>query len=106
MSKLRPECSTSSKASLPQETLLYMIALAVGKRRSLIYGKLDDNKGRHCAMGCFWDDNPGLSVPTDLIDEIAAVNDSILPSATPKERWKHVQSWLRFKLKVLTARSK
>jgi hypothetical protein len=33
-----------------------------------------------------------------LVDEVAAVNDSIPPSATPQERWKTVTGWLRWKL--------
>jgi hypothetical protein len=36
------------------------------------------------------------------VDEVAAVNDSIGPSATPKERWKKVNSWLRFKIAAIT----
>lgn len=51
-------------------------------------------------MGAFWDDNPRLSVNATLIEEVAAVNDSIPPSATPKERWKKVTSWLRWKLRM------
>lgn len=40
-----------------------------------------------------------------LSDEVATINDSIPASATPQERWKKVNSWLRWKLRVLaTAR--
>lgn len=107
MSKLRPECSNGKPGSaLPRNTLIYMIAKPVLRRRTLTHGKLDDDKGGHCAMGCFWDDNPGLSVPTDLIDEIAAVNDSIPFGAGPKKRWKEVTSWLRWKLRVIEAGGK
>lgn len=49
-------------------------------------------------MGAFWDANPGAVVETALTDEIAAINDSIPPTATPKERWQHVMRWLRWKL--------
>jgi hypothetical protein len=101
MSKLRPECGTSNKPAIPNDTALFLIRDSVAKRRTLIHGKLHDGKGHHCAMGAFWTDNPGATVNSSLLDEVAAVNDSIPPSATPQERWKKVNSWLRFKLKVL-----
>lgn len=103
MSKLRPECSNSTAKALPRHTLIWMISKSVFRRRSLIHGRLDDADGKHCAMGCFWEDNPALSVPTDLVDEIAAVNDSIPRSASPQKRWKEVTSWLRWKMRVLEA---
>lgn len=100
MSKLRPECGNSSKPALPNDTALYLIAASVAKRRSLIHGKLHAG-GKHCAMGAFWTDNPRATLQTALIDEVAAVNDSVPPSATPKERWQRVHSWLRWKIKVM-----
>jgi len=33
-----------------------------------------------------------------LVDEVAAVNDSLPASATPKQRWKKVNEWLRSKI--------
>lgn len=101
MSKLRPECGNSTRPAIADDTALYLIRDSVAKRRSLIHGRLHDNKGHHCAMGAFWTDNPGATVHARLVDEVAAVNDSIPPSATPRERWKKVNSWLRWKLKVL-----
>jgi hypothetical protein len=55
----------------------------------------------HCALGCFWADNPKASISTSLIDEVAAVNDSLGPKATPQQRWKKVRGWLRWKLNHL-----
>lgn len=101
MSKLRPECGTTKQNAIPDDTALYLIRDAVAKRKILGYGKLHDSAGRPCAMGAFWDDNPKATVSTALVDEVAAVNDSIPPSATPQERWKKVNSWLRWKLRVL-----
>lgn len=102
MSKLRPECGSAAAGSaLANDTALYLIRDAVAKRRSLIYGRLDDKRGGHCAIGCFWEDNPYIALKSSLIDEVAAVNDSIPPSATAHERWKKVNSWLRFKIKSL-----
>lgn len=102
MSKLRPECGNSKEPALSDETALYLIRDAVAKRRSLIRGMLHDGKGGHCAMGAFWTDNPRATVNSRLLDEVAAVNDSIPPTATPHERWKKVNSWLRWKLRLLS----
>lgn len=102
MSRLRPECSSTNKPSLPDDTALYLIRDAVAKRRTLIYGRLHDGEGGHCAMGAFWTDNPRAVVNTEVVDEVAAVNDSIPPTATAQERWKKVNSWLRWKLRILS----
>lgn len=105
-SRLRPETTTAhDKTAVPDDTALYLIMESVKARRALIYGKLDDAYGGHCALGCFWADNPKAALNTALIDEVAAVNDSVPPSATPQERWKKVNGWLRWKLKVLAHES-
>ena len=106
MSRLRPECRTTTNGkSLPDDTALFLIRDAVSKRRVLIHGRLDDNHGRHCAMGCFWADNPHATVHSTLVDEVAAVNDSVPPTGTTKERWKKVNEWLRWKVRVLAAQN-
>lgn len=101
MSKLRPECGNSTEPALSNDTALFLIRNAVAKRRSLGYGKLHDKNGRACAIGAFWDDNPKTTLRSSLIDEVAAVNDSVPATATPHERWKTVMGWLRWKVKVL-----
>jgi len=109
MSKLRPECGPAGPndpPALPRETLLFLIRDSVARRRELIYGRLHGPKETHCAMGAFWADNPKLTVPSDLVDEVAAVNDSVPPTSTPKERWEKVNSWLRFKLRAMTTAAK
>jgi len=100
MSKLRPEATTyrGPDPCLPDDTALFLIRDAVARRGSLIYGRLNDGKGEHCAIGAFWADNPGQVLNSKLIDEVAAVNDSVPPSATPQQRWKKVNEWLRFKI--------
>src|SRR5258708_5519 len=103
MSKLR-SCTTSTKPALPDDTALFLIRDSVAKRRELIWGKLDDAYGGHCAIGAFWADNPGTILHSSLIDEVAAVNDSVPPTATAKERWKKVNSWLRFKIAAMTGK--
>lgn len=106
MSKLRKETCSSANEAMADDTAIYLIRDAVARRRGLIHGRLSDGKGRHCAIGCFWADNPGITLHSALIDEVAAVNDSVPPTATPKERWKKVQSWLRWKLRVLAHESR
>lgn len=102
MSKFRPECSNAAPGSaLPDDTALFLIRDSVAKRRSLIYGRLHDSNGGHCAIGTFWEDNPTAALHSSLIDEVAAVNDSVSKTATPHERWKKVNSWLRFKIASL-----
>jgi hypothetical protein len=99
MTKLRPECKTTSSPAIPDDMALFLIRNSVAARRQLIYGRLRDEKGNYCAIGAFWADNPNLILHNALIDEVAAVNDSVPPTASPRERWKKVNAWLRFKLK-------
>ena len=104
MSSLRPETkSVWGETALPNDTALFLIRDAVSRRRVLIHGRLHDGHGRHCAIGAFWTDNPKAVLPSSLIEEVAAVNDSLPPTATTKERWKKVNEWLRWKIKVLAA---
>lgn len=98
---LRPECGPSDRPSLSDATAIFLIRDAVARRRLLIRGKLDDDKGRHCAMGAFWADNPGSVVRSSLLEEVATVNDSLPASATNKQRWKKVMQWLQWKMKTL-----
>jgi len=102
MSKLRPECGNSTQPALSDDTALFLIRDAVAKRRSLIHGHLRDGRGGTCAIGAFWADNPKATLKSSLIDEVAAVNDSVPPTATPHQRWKKVNEWLRWKIKVMS----
>jgi hypothetical protein len=83
-----------------------MIRDSVARRKELIYGRLRDGKGGVCAIGGFWDDNPKIALHSSLIDEVAAYNDSIPPTCTPKSRQRRVLRWLRWKLRVLEVASK
>ncbi len=97
MSSLRPECGNSKKPAMPDETALFLIWQSVKKRRSLIHGRLHSS-GQHCAIGAFWEDHPGVTLHSSLIDQVAQVNDSIPPTIKPHERWKAVNEWLKWKL--------
>ncbi len=103
MSKLRPECVSAgwNEPALPDDTALFLIRDAVARRKELIHGRLDGPRGLHCAMGAFWADNPNAIVHNYITDEVTAVNDSVPSTASAKERWKKVNEWLRWKIKVL-----
>jgi len=104
MSRLRRNDVMDAKGepALPDDTALFLIRDSVAKRKGLIYGRLNDATGEHCALGAFWADNPKAVLHTRLIDEVAAVNDSLPKTATPQQRWKKVNEWLRWKIKVLS----
>jgi len=104
MSRLRPEARSSREPALPDETALFLVRDAVEHQRGLIHGRLHDGKGGHCAVGALWATVPSLVLHTAVVDEIAAVNDSVTPTATPRERWLKVRSWLRWKLRVMVKR--
>lgn len=96
MSKLRPETHTSLNPSVSDGTAYLMILSAVRAQSGLIHGRLH-HRGEHCAIGSFFAVNPRVSLPMSLIDEVAAVNDSV-PTLTEKQRKAHVAKWLRWKL--------
>lgn len=103
MSKLRPECGNSTQEALPYDTAIFLIRDAVARRKGLIHGRLHD-RGGHCAIGAMFCDNPKAVLRSTLIDEVAAVNDSLGPDATPKQRWQKVNEWLRFKIRAMAGR--
>ncbi len=101
MSELRPECEKSYKSwTYDDREAIRHIYNAVRKRRSLAFGKLVANDGKHCAMGCYWKDHPHTVLRTKLVDEIASINDSVPPTAKPSERRRHVLRWLEWKLGI------
>lgn len=101
MSKLRPTLKDADPKTLVVRdgTALLMILNAVKTRGGLVHGKLDE-LGEHCAIGSFFHVNKAKALPSALIDEVAAVNDSV-PGTTPRRRKLIVQKWLRWKLSQL-----
>lgn len=99
MSSSRPECNDSHKRALPETAALYRVYYAVKKRRGLIHGKLRGDNSQ-CALGCFWDDNSGAALQTELVEQIATVNDSVPPTVGRRERRQHVLRWLEWKLGI------
>ena len=105
MSGLRgDEVSDADGPALSYRIAIDLIYKSVARRRSLAYGTLHDDSGKHCAIGCFWADHPGAVLYADLIDEVAAVNDSLPAGKSPKQRWKYVMRWLRQKANAMTRR--
>lgn len=101
-SSMRPEIKPNHTpgAYCPQNGTAYlMIYSAVERQDGLIHGRLHQ-RGAHCAIGSFWETNPKVALDWSLIDEVAAVNDSV-PDYTPKKRKAHVRRWLRWKLTQL-----
>lgn len=100
-SQLRKETVSAKPGTYAPKggTAYYMIYSAVKHSDGLIHGKLDDH-GAHCAIGNYFEDNPKTALGFDLIDEVAAVNDSV-PHFTPKQRKSHVLRWLKWKLAQL-----
>lgn len=100
MNALRRELSCNSKKPcMSNGTAYLMILSAVKTREGLIHGQLRKD-GEVCAIGSYFAVNRQTSLPADLIDEVAAVNDSV-PTMTPRQRKQHVARWLSWKLAQL-----
>lgn len=104
MSKMRPELRETDEPCMSESSAYFRVMQSVAGRRSLVHGRLHDNAGHSCAIGCTFDD--GVKVlPTSVIDEIAAYNDSF-PNLSRQERWKKVMAWLRFRNAPMKAKKK
>lgn len=99
-SNLRPETCTTTSPALRGGTAYFAIYNAVKAQPGLIAGKLDGPYGEHCAIGSYFALDKHLALPSDLIDEVAAVNDS-MRNETPLARKRGVLRWLRWKLSGL-----
>lgn len=98
MSALRPTLKTgSTKPCMTDGTAYLLIYEAVKDAPGLIHGKLDNKQGEHCAIGNYFARHSGTSLPNNLIDEVAAVNDSV-PLKTQRQRKLHVIRWLSWRL--------
>lgn len=81
-------------------TAYLLIYRAVKDAPGLIHGQLRNNRGEYCAIGNYFQRHAGTALPPDLINEVAAVNDSV-PGATIRQRKLHMQRWLRWRLAEL-----
>lgn len=100
MSVLRPTLIKSEKGDpvVSNGTAYLMILNAVEARTKLVHGKISDH-GEYCAIGSFFNTNR-VCLPTTLVDEVAAVNDS-MPHVSEQTRRLRMMRWLRWKLKQL-----
>jgi hypothetical protein len=98
MSKLRPTLrdATPGTPCMHNGTAYQMILNAVEQQKGLIHGKLEV-QGTYCAIGSYFHVNTKTALPDALIDEVAAVNDS-MPQLTPVQRKKRMMQWLKWKL--------
>lgn len=96
MSNLRPETRTTTDPAIRGGTAYFAIYNAVKAQNGLIAGKLHDN-GAYCAIGSYFAQPKHMALPMDLIDEVAAVNDS-MQDVTRLARKRGVLRWLRWKL--------
>lgn len=98
MSTLRPETdrwTTRASYSPVNGTAYLMVYNAVKSKSRLISGRLHA-QGESCAIGSYYDVNPGCGLNSGIIDEVAAVNDSFI--GTARARRTHMLRWLRWKL--------
>lgn len=99
MSALRKVSDADRGQPCPTGPTAYLIAYnAVKAQPGLIHGRLHDGCGGHCAIGSVWEADEKIALKSDFIDEVAMVNDSVPPSASPKTRRRVVLRWLRWKL--------
>lgn len=98
MSKLRPTLHNASPGTpcMRNGTAYLMILNAIETRKGLISGQLEA-KGEYCSIGSYFHINGKTCLPNALIDEVAAVNDS-MPTLTPVARKKRMVQWLKWKL--------
>lgn len=99
MSKLRPLQSGSDMPCMSNGTAYLMIYSAVQAQAGLVHGQLHAH-GKYCAIGSYFAINSRTSLPPSLIDEVAAVNDSV-PHLSDHKRKVYVARWLRWKLHQL-----
>lgn len=99
-SNLRPETKSTNDPALFGGTAYFAILNAVKAQPGLIAGKLNGPCGEHCAIGSYFALKKHMALPMTLIDEVAAVNDS-MPNVTPIARKRAVMRWLKWKLGTL-----
>ena len=101
MSRLRPELTTATGPHFTLkgvEAYLTILKAVEQHPKGLVHGKLHW-KGESCAIGCYFDMNSPC-LPETLVDEVAAINDSV-PTYSMQKRRTYVMQWLRWKLRQL-----
>lgn len=96
---LRPTLTDSNMPCMKNGTAYLLIYRAVADAKGLVHGHLHDGR-ESCAIGSYFNQHRNTSLPNALINEVAAVNDS-LPTKTPLQRKRAVMKWLRWRLNQL-----
>lgn len=101
MVNLRPELQSGdgSEYCPTNGTAYLMILSAVQSKNGLVHGKLHAG-GESCAIGSYFDVNRKTTLNWSMINEVAAVNDSV-PHLSSRQRKTHVARWLKWKLTQL-----
>jgi hypothetical protein len=101
MSKMRPELGRGDPGDpCPTNGTAYLMILnAIESRPGLIAGRLQAN-GEFCSIGAYFHVNKRAALPTNIIDEVAMMNDSMV-TVTPRQRKLRMKRWLRWKLACL-----
>ena len=102
MSKLRPTLTTRLTLTIgycPSGGTLYLLIYRsiIGKGGGLLHGKLRNHRGQACSVGRYFNDHPGTTLPTRVVDEVASVNDS-MPTKTMAQRKRAMLRWLRWRM--------
>lgn len=101
MSHLRPTLVNGKPCEpvLRNGTAYLCIYEAVRRSPGLLHGHLNDDHGEHCAVGRYFAPGHQPCLPSALVDEVAAVNDSVPDKTPPKQRRLFVLRWLRWRLR-------
>jgi hypothetical protein len=102
MSLLRPTLVKSEGTTPCPHGLVAYIAIynsVKEQKAGLLHGKLEDGHGRYCAIGSYFRIK-NRALPTDLLDEVAMVNDSC-PLSSAKQRKNIVLKFLLAKMRGL-----
>ena len=99
MARLRPTLTDSTDPATPcmkGGTAYLLIYRAIKDERVLVHGKLHEGSNS-CAIGSYFNRHEKTCLPSALIDEVAAINDSV-PQQTGVQRRKTVLKWLEWRM--------
>lgn len=99
MSRLRPTLEPGGDSPVVKDGTAYLLIYRSIQAESggLLHGVLRNKRGQVCSIGRFFNAHPQHALPGGLIDEVAAVNDS-MPAKTMAQRKRSVMKWLRWRM--------
>lgn len=99
-SALRSELYGSHDPGPTEADFIKSLHASLKSRKALIAGAVDKGK-QHCAIGCYFADNPNTAVKNSLVDQVAAVNDAVPQELGNKVRMQIVRKWVENRAKAL-----